>query len=573
MSPLKTTVSLLLATTLSLPCFAAATAQTGAQSVGTASQAQPVPQATNARDALLITTAEQAYASGVAAYQAGRGDEARADFDRAVDTLLQSGADVKNTPALSAELDRVVDSINTLQLDALRQGTPLTPRDDTPVDVANDVTFPVDPNVKAQAIAELKTTQSDLPLVINDYVASYINFFSTTGRGRGTIVASLQRAGKYKAMIQRVLKEEGVPQDLVYQAVAESGFRTQAVNPKSGAAGMWQFMPFGTYGLEKTGWYDERFDPEKATRAYARDIKKTYAQLGDWYLAMAAYDWGPGNVQRAVQRTGYADFWELYRRNNLPQETKNYVPIILAVAIMAKNPKQYGLEGVVPDAAVEPDNVTTNYSIALPLVADITGALLSTIEDLNPSLLRGRTPPDEPFELHIPAGTVALYNQRVAEIPEDKRTSWRFHVLTSGETLDDIAREFHTTATEIAFTNQLNASSSLTGVPALVVPVVPVTAASTGGRTRTATYRVRRGDTLVTIADQYGVTVDSLERWNHLRGRSVNAGRTLNVSEPARITRSDRGAKHSAGMRGHAVARKASAHPARSSTKHTTHHR
>jgi membrane-bound lytic murein transglycosylase D len=562
MSPFKTPVCLLLAASISASCFAGVVPQSGTQSAGTGSTAQPVPHASNARDALLITSVEQAYTSGVAAYQAGQGDQARADFDRAVDTLLQSGADVKNTPALSAELDRVVDSINTLQLDALRQGTPLTPRDDTPVDVANDVTFPVDPNVTAQAIAELKTTQSDLPLVINDYVASYINFFSTTGKGRGTLVASLQRAGKYKAMIQRVLKEEGVPQDLVYQAVAESGFRTQAVNPKSGAAGMWQFMPFGTYGLEKTGWYDERFDPEKATRAYARDIKKTYAQLGDWYLAMAAYDWGPGNVQRAVQRTGYADFWELYRRNNLPQETKNYVPIILAVAIMAKNPKQYGLEGIVPDAAIEPDNVTTNYSISLPLVADITGSSLGAIEDLNPSLLRGRTPPDEPFALHIPAGTTALYNQRVAEIPEDKRTSWRFHVLTSGQTLEEVAQIFHTTAAEIAFTNQLDATSSLAGVNALVIPVAPVVTATAGGsRARTATYRARRGDTLVTIADQYGVSVDSLERWNHLSGRTVAAGRTLYVSEPARIARGERSKRGT------------SKHAARSSSKRTTHPR
>ncbi|WP_158615342.1 lytic transglycosylase domain-containing protein [Acidipila sp. EB88] len=548
----RRSVALLLAASLAAPSIAA-TAQ------GTAT---PVPQANNAKDALLITSVEQAYAAGLAAYQAGKGDEARRDFDRAVDTLLQSGADIKNNTALSAELDRVVDSINTLQLDALKQGTPLTPKDDSPVDVANDVTFPVDPNVKAQAIAELRTTQSDLPLVINDYVASYINFFSTSGRGRGTIVASLQRAGKYKTMIQRVLKEEGVPQDLLYQAVAESGFRTQALNPKSGAAGMWQFMPFGTYGLEKTGWYDERFDPEKATRAYARDIKKTYSQLGDWYLAMAAYDWGTGNIQRAVQRTGYSDFWELYRRNNLPQETKNYVPIILAVAIMAKNPQQYGLDKVVPDAALEPESIHTNYSVSLQLVADITGASLSTINELNPSLLRGRTPPDEPYELNIPAGTTALYNQRIAEIPEDKRTSWRFHVLATGETLESVALSFHTTAAEIAFTNQLDASSSLAGVNALVIPVVSSSyasaatslslSASGGGASSTAhaaTYRVRRGDTLVNISDQFGVSVDSLVRWNHLRGRSVQLGRTLYVAEPARISHSER-VSRAAGRRG-----------------------
>ncbi len=520
MPPFRALAAFVLASALTASSFV--NAQTGAP-----------PQATNARDALLITSVEQAYAQGLAAYQAGQGDDARKSFDHAVDLLLQSGADIKNNAALSAELDRVVDSINTLQLDALRENAPQAPKEDTPVDIANDVTFPVDPNVKAQAIAELRTTTSDLPLVINDYVASYINFFENTGKGHGTIVASLQRAGKYKTMIQRVLKEEGVPEDLLYQAVAESGFRTQIVNPKSGAAGMWQFMPYGTYGLEKTGWYDERFDPEKATRAYARDIKKTYAQLGDWYLAMAAYDWGPGNIQRAVQRTGYADFWELYRRNNLPQETKNYVPIILAVAIMAKNPKQYGLDQVVPDASLASDTVTTHSSISLPLVADITGASIGTVEDLNPSLLRGRTPPDQSFELHIPAGTTQLFNERIAEIPDDKRATWRFHVLAPGDSLDEVARLFHTSASEIAFTNQLTAGASLAGVNALVIPVAP--AASPAARA--AVYRVRRGDTLVTIADQFGVSVAALERWNHLRGRAVGAGRALYVAEPARLTR------------------------------------
>ncbi len=505
-------------------------------------QATPPPHANNAPDALLITSVEQAYAAGLAANEAGDRDKARQQFDRAVDLLLQSGADLKNNAPLAAELDRIVDSINTLELDAQKTAEGPAPKDDAPVDVANDVTFPVDPNIKAQAQAELQTTQSDLPLVINDYVASYINFFSTSGRGRGTIVASLQRAGKYKAMIQRVLKEEGVPQDLLYQAVAESGFRTSVVNPKSGAAGMWQFMPFGTYGLERTGWFDERFDPEKATRAYARDIKNTYRQLGDWYLAMASYDWGTGNVQRAVQRTGYADFWELYRRNNLPQETKNYVPIILAVAIMAKNPKQYGLEGIVPDTAVEPDTVVTHGSVSLALAADVTGSTLSYIEELNPSLLRGRTPPDQNYELRIPSGTTAVFNQRIAEIPEDKRALWRFHALAPGDTLEAIAREYRATPSEIAFTNQISENASLAGVRSLVIPVAPAPVAAAPSL-RAAVYRVRRGDTLVNIADRYGVSVASLQRWNRLPGRQVNIGRSLYVAEPARVNASPAAAR------------------------------
>ena len=481
----------------------------------------------------LIQNVEKAYQNGVENYRDGHLAAAKSNFDYAVDQMLTCGVPIKSDADLSAEFDRIVDAVNTLEIDALKQGPGLAaPAEPTPVDVANDVTFPVDPSIKAEAEAQLKTTQSDLPLVMNDPVASFINFFSKSKAGHGTIVASLDRANRYKDMIERVLKEEGVPQDLIYQAVAESGFRPQAVNPKSGAGGMWQFMPYGVYGLARTGWYDERFDPEKATHAYAREMKKNFDQLGDWYLAMAAYDWGAGNVQRAVQRTGYADFWELYRRNNLPPETKNYVPIILAVTIMAKNPKQYGLDDLAPDPPLITDTVQTDYSVDLRLVSDITGAPVQEIAALNPSLLRMTTPPDESFDLHLPAGTKDLFEKRIAEIPEDKRRYWRFHKLTEGETLDDVAHSYHVSASEIATANQLTSTTDLSGVDSLVIPVAPVTAPAL----RSALYRTRRGDSLVTVADRFGVTVDELKRWNHLKSTAVPAGRSLYVAEPAHIS-------------------------------------
>src|SRR5271165_2813243 len=478
------------------------------------------------RNLQLIQNVESAYQNGLANYRDGHLTAAKSNFDYAVDLMLSPGVDLKSDPELSDEFDRIVDAVNTLEMDALKAGTGLAaPAEPTPVDVANSATFTVDPTIRAEAEASLKTTQSDLPLVMNDYVASFINFFSNS------------RAGRYKEMIQRVLKEEGVPQDLIYQAVAESGFRPQAVNPKSGAGGMWQFMPYGVYGLARTGWYDERLDPEKATHAYAREMKKSYAQLGDWYLAMAAYDWGAGNVQRAVQRTGYADFWELYRRNNLPTETKNYVPVILAVTIMAKNPKQYGLESLTPDPPLLIDTVQTNYSVDLRLVADVTDAPVQEIVAINPSLLRGVTPPDEAFDLHVPAGTKELYEKRIAEIPEDKRRYWRFHKLAAGESIDDVAHSFHVSASEIAFVNQLGATTDLSGVEALVIPVAPASTPSLG---RTAMYHARKGDTLVTVADRFGVTVDQLKRWNHLNTTAIPPGHGLYVAEPARIPAASR---------------------------------
>jgi membrane-bound lytic murein transglycosylase D len=492
-------------------------------------------QAVSARDQSLIDSVEKAYQAGTNNYQDGHIAAARSNFDYAVDLMLRSGIDIKNDAAISQEFDHIVDAINTLELDALRENGPQTAQqhpEDAPVDVANDVTFPVDANVRARAEAELKTTQSDLPLVMNDYVASYINFFSNTAKGHNTIVNALTRAGRYKDMIERILREEGVPQDLIYQAVAESGFRPQAVNSHSGAGGMWQFMPFNSYGLARTGWYDERFDPEKATRAYAKWIKQLYDQLGDWYLAMAAYDWGTGNIQRAVERTGYADFWELYRRNNLPAETKNYVPIILAVTIMAKNPKQYGLTDLVPDPPLVTDTVTTNYAVDLRLVADIVNAPVQEVESLNPSLLRMSTPPDEPFDLHLPVGGKALYEKRIAEIPEDKRRYWRFHILSADESLEDVAKQYHVSASEIAFVNQLSSKNDLSGIDSLVIPVAPAAAPSS---VRSSRYKVQRGDTLVTVADRFGVTVDQLRRWNHIRGNTISAGHRLYVAEPARI--------------------------------------
>jgi membrane-bound lytic murein transglycosylase D len=231
-------------------------AQTAAEAQTLANNAQ--------RDRPLIDSVEKAYQAGLNDYQQGHLAAARSNFDYAVDLMLRCNCDLRADQNLSDEFDRIVDAVNTLELDALRTGNGLQPQaEPSPVEVAGNITTSANPNVAAKATAELKTTQSDLPLVINEYVANYIDFFTNSAKGHGTIVASLERMGRYKDMIQRVLREEGVPQDLIYQAVAESGFRPQAMNARSGAAGMWQFMPWGTYGLERTAWYDQRFDPEE----------------------------------------------------------------------------------------------------------------------------------------------------------------------------------------------------------------------------------------------------------------------------------------------------------------------
>jgi membrane-bound lytic murein transglycosylase D len=494
--------------------------------------AQPQQDAAKERQTQqLIASAEAAYASGVQNYRGGKLEAARSDFDRAVDMMLISGVDLKSDAQLSDEFDKLLNSINSLEMSALKQGTGFSaPIEAAPLDTADEVTFPPDAALRAKVQEELKTTQSDFPLVVNDYVAGFINYFSNSTAGHAHLLRSLERAGKYKDMISKVLKQEGVPQDLIYLAVAESGFQPQALNARSGAGGMWQFMPTGAYGLARNGWVDERFDPEKSSRAYAKYIKSLYDQFGDWYLAMAAYDWGPGYVQRSVMRTGYADYWELYRRNALPQETKNYVPGIIAAIIMAKNPKQYGLEGLVPDPPVVSDTVTVSYPVDLRLVADVTDASLQEIIALNPSLLRMSTPQDTDFDLHVPPGTRDLYLKRVAFVPEDKRTSWRFHVVKASESMDSVASTFHSRTSEIASANQLDADASIEAGDELVVPIATPSAVA-----RPQHYTARTADTLVTIADRFNISVEELRRWNHLSSARLRPGRVLLVSQPVRL--------------------------------------
>ena len=520
--------------------------QTAAPAQQTQASAQAIQQADQqaAKVQALITRAETSYSSGVDNYRAGRLDAARMDFDYAVDGMLTSGMDLKSEGPLADEFDRLVSAINTLELAALKQGNGLSPKvEAAPLETATDITFAPNPELVAKLKTELNTT-SDLPLVINDQVAGYIGIFSSSNSFRAHMAASLKRVGRYREMMQKILAEEGVPQDLIYLAVAESGFQPQAMNAGSGAGGMWQFMPTGAYGLARNGFFDERFDPEKSSRAYARYIKSLYNQFGDWYLAMAAYDWGPGNIQKVVQRTGYADFWELYRRNAMPKETRAYVPQILAAVIMAKNPERYGLDKVTPDPPVLYDTVHTDYSIDMRLVADVTGAALSDLIALNPSMLRLVTPRDMGFDLHIPAGMKKLYEDRLKDIPEDRRASWRFHIVKLGETLDSIATSLHARASDIAATNGITAQDPMGVDDELVIPV-----AAAGGGDSPLRYTPRRGDTLITVADRFNVTVEDLRRWNNLADGTLHAGHAMYVAEPVRLAPSARTRGRSAGGR------------------------
>jgi membrane-bound lytic murein transglycosylase D len=498
----------------------------------------PVPQALQADPvAELIAKVEKEYQSGQDNYRAGHLEAAKQNFDSAFNQLLGSGFDLRSDERLEHELDRILEGVNGLELTALQQGDGFAEQksEPAPIDEANELTPAVDQNVKAKAEAEIKSTRSEMPLVMTDQVAGFINYYSN--RGRGTLERALARSGRYEDMIRRVLREQGVPQELIYLAQAESGFHPLAVS-RAGARGMWQFMGSRAkgYGLERSWWVDDRQDPEKATRAAAHHLKDLYNQFGDWYLAMAAYNSGPGTVQSAVKRTGYADFWELYNRNVLPKETRNYVPIILAVTIMAKNPTQYGLQTVVKEKPVPYDTVKINYPIDLRLAAECVDASAEDLSDLNPSLLRMTTPKDREFELHLPAGTAGKFQTAVASIPADKRVWWRYHKVQGEETLASIARTYHTTPKAIAEANDLEGAPNNDPIEPesrLIIPIAPgkQTDSSTYARATTR-YKIRKGDTVESVAENFGVSPKMLRGWNHIKGSSLAGRRTLYLHLP-----------------------------------------
>ena len=475
----------------------------------------------------LVQRVEEKFAAGEQNYKAGHLEAARKDFNDAVDWMLESGYDPASDGRLNELFHRVVDTVYGEELQAFHAGDGFSepPAVPAPIDEVAEMTFPVDPRLKDRAEESAKNISHDLPLTVNDEVLSFLNFFQTT-RGKAIVETGLRRAGRYREMISRVLREEGVPQDLIYLAQAESAFQPLALS-RAGARGIWQFVAWrgNEYGLRHTWWVDDRQDPEKATRAAAHHLRDLYGMFGDWYLAMAAYNCGPGNVQKAVERTGYADFWELYRRNVLPKETKNYVPIILALTLIAKDAAHYGIHAE-PDPPVPFEVVKPGRAIDLRLVAETIDVDVETLHALNPSLLRLATPDDPAFEMRLPPGTAAKFSTEIADIPPDKWVSWRRHRVAPGETLSSIAKKYRVTPTAIAEANNLERGSTLDPGDKLIIPAAQAQAEAAR---RLVSYRVRKGDTFLGIADRFSVTAEDLKKWNRLKADRVSRGMVLRI--------------------------------------------
>ena len=471
--------------------------------------------------------------------------ESLASAETSSETSSGTGA----TPPDSAILARRSDEsefdrrLRQLEFEAVQNapqfGDTLSEESEEPAEPAlfdelNQATIPEDFSIPEIREARLRATKSDLPLVLNKQVIRLVNYF-TSRRGFKTFKRTLERAGAYRDMIKRILEEEGVPLEMLHLAQAESGFRPKAVS-RARATGMWQFVSFRgkQYGMRRNKYMDERRDAELATRAAARHLKDLYIEFGDWYLVMAAYNGGPNRVRRGIRGSGSRDYWELSRRRFLRRETRNYVPIILAMTYVAKNDWLYESTEFDWAPPLRYDTVEVNSEIHIDLIAEITDTTPETIRDLNPALLRSATPPLN-YHLRLPHGSGTLFEREIALIPADKRLAWRRYQVKAGDTLIGLSKKFKIKSAEIAALNGIEGDAVPAGLR-LTIPggkrAVKYYYSGAGGLLvgGSGRYRIARGDVLGGIARRFGVSVAQLKQWNGMSNSRIIAGRYLIVT-------------------------------------------
>lgn len=516
---------------------------------------------------LLVRQVDALYDSGMNDYRAGDLEASKQEFDQALAALLESGLDIQGDERLSSEFDKIVENVSSAEAASLEHGDAMSLHsyEPTPLDSFSGLTFPVDPRTTQRVQQELRSVHSDLPLVSNDAVDGVITYLQN--HARGYVENVLRRSGTYGAIIGEALRKQGVPQDLIYLAAGESAFNPSAVSNKQ-CVGIWQFSMAAAvqYGLRRDRWVDERKDPFKSATAAARHLKYLYQTFGDWFLVMAAYDSGPMTVQRAIERTGYADYWDLRRLHALPGETENYVPIFLATALIAKDPKAYGFD-TQPDPPLAVDKAVVDTPTDLRLIAELIDHPVDELVKLNPSMQRWTTPGNDPgFILYLPAGTKDVFEQSVASIPPDKRIWWRAHKVLDGETLAAVAKQYRISPVSLAQANRLTADASLEEGAHLVVPMAAGKDASLVRVREAAThqlihYRVRPGDTVDLIADRFDVTAYQIRRWNGLKTSKLVPGRTLHLYAEAQTHTTKRTSTARKGAKSnHPPARAATAH-------------
>ena len=496
----------------------------------------------------IIERANDHFRKGKLNLEDNKREQARDEFDKAVDTILMSGMDVRSSQRLQTYYLELVERI-------YREEVPLTQIAPTPV-VAQ---APADPKVEGTEIAQAQPKQQQIGFVqqgfepspldelsrliltddekkvtveqlataeqvknsldfrftMNPLVQQYINYYQGPV-GRRTMELGLRRSGKYMKIARDAFRKAGVPEDIVWLGQVESAWQPRAKS-WAAASGLWQFIGStgAAYGLRQTAWVDERNGIEKPTSASARHLKDLANRYnGDWLLAMAAYNTGAGNVDRAISRAGEANFWKIYPY--IAQETRNYVPNILAVILIAKNPDKYGFNGIRPDAPMSFDPVPVPSATSLRLIADATDTSLDHIQSLNPELKRETTPRGELFTVRVPAGRGKQLATLLKRVPGDRRDTARVISVAPGEEWQSIANR---TGVSVSTLQSMNTGVDLNNATKLFVPnsTVRLTnwkrSADTPGATLSR-VKARKGDTIAKIAAAHKLSADEVARLN-----------------------------------------------------------
>jgi membrane-bound lytic murein transglycosylase D len=405
------------------------------------------------------------------------------------------------------------------------------------------------PPLEIEAAKKDKEVTFDIPIVINDQVESFVAYFQTTHRK--PFALWLQRSGRYIPMMKEVLKANGLPEDLVYMALIESGFNPKAYSRRR-ASGPWQFITRTgkRYGLEVDWWIDERRDPEKSTLAAARHLKDLYDQFSCWYLAAAGYNAGAGKISRAIERYRTEDFWELTKHKYLKKETRHYVPKMIAAALIAKEPEKYGFNDIEYDEPIRYEKVEIPDATDLNVIARCCEVDYETIKALNPELKMWCTPPHRSdYQVKIPAGKREVFLKNFSQLSPSERITFRQHQVRPGDTLYTIARRYGIKKEPIMELNGLKSPSQLRTGSSIIIPIPADRAlafderggmedtvrkrksaapkapkrvvSEVQGPLKEIRYVVKDGDTLWDIALMYNLRIEDIRRWNNLRGNTI----------------------------------------------------
>jgi membrane-bound lytic murein transglycosylase D len=308
----------------------------------------------------------------------------------------------------------------------------------------------------------------DIPIEMNAAVESWLQYYQT--RGRESFEITLTRAGRYERLMREIFRRKGLPEDLVFLSLIESGFAPTAYS-RARAAGLWQFVPATAriYELEMSSWVDERLDPIAATQAAAEYLEDLHREFGDWYLTVAAYNAGPGRVHQAIRRSGSRDYWTIVERRALSRETRDYVPKLIAAALIAKQPGKYGLRSR-PEPIATFDIVHVPDATSLDVVAEAAVVPLDRILALNLHLVRGITPPGQRYPVRLPAGRPRAFAENFAKLPASERVRSIVHIVRYGENLQRIAHQYGARLSDILQANDGLEPNRLVVGQRLVVP-------------------------------------------------------------------------------------------------------